>query len=106
MVSSQHRGNNWANRLSIVAVVVVRVVVVGVEVHVLGVVRVVRVERTRPIVAVRTCVVQLIVVAIASRRKPQLFFGNRLILTPKKIRWKFYSVNKLFYRTLAVTDCL
>ena len=62
-------GNNRANRRSNVAAVVVRAVAVGAEVHALGAARVVHVERTRPIEAVRACVVQYIAAATASRRK-------------------------------------
>ena len=55
--------------MPIVAVVVVPIHIVRIEVEVVGVVRIVRIERTRPIVAVRPCVVQITIVAIASSRK-------------------------------------
>ena len=48
-----------------VVAVVVRVHVVRIEVHVVRVVRVVRIERRRPVVAVGTDVVQVVVVAVA-----------------------------------------
>ena len=54
-----------ADALPVVAVVVVPVHVARVEVQVVGVVRVVRIERTRPIVAVGACVVERRVVAPA-----------------------------------------
>ena len=54
-----------SDRLSIVAVVVVHVVIVRIEVEFPRVVRVVRVERTRPVVAVRASVVELTVPTVA-----------------------------------------
>ena len=57
---------HWSDRLTIVAVVVVHVVVVRIEVEVPRVVRVVRVERTRPVVAVAASVVEAAIVAVAS----------------------------------------
>lgn len=55
-----------SDRLTVVAVVVVHVGVARIEVEVPRVVRVVRVERTRPVVAVAASVVKLIVPAVAS----------------------------------------
>ena len=60
---------NWTNTKPIVPIVVVPVHVAGIEVHVPRVVRVVRVERTRPVVAVAACVVERTVVAVACCRK-------------------------------------
>ena len=57
---------HWSDRLTIVAVVVVHVVVVRIEVEFPRVVRVVCVERTRPVVAVAACVVEIAIVAVAS----------------------------------------
>ena len=54
-----------SDRLTVVAVVVVHVVIVRIEVEVPRVVRVVRVERTRPVVAVAACVVETAFVAVA-----------------------------------------
>ena len=51
--------------MTVVAVVVVHVGVARIEVEVPRVVRVVRVERTRPIVAVAAHIVELIVPAVA-----------------------------------------
>ena len=62
---------DWADRLSVVAIVVVPVHVVRIEVHVVGVVRVVRIERTRPVVAVRTSIVERAFVHVT--RSGQLF---------------------------------
>ena len=56
---------HWANAKPIVTVVVVPVHIAGIEVHVPRVVRGVRVERTRPIVAVAACIVERTVVAVA-----------------------------------------
>ena len=50
-----------------VVAVVVRVHIARIEVHVVGVVRVVRIERRRPIVAVGAGIVEVVVVAIARR---------------------------------------
>lgn len=57
------------DRLTVVAVVVVPVPVGGVEVEVVRVVGVVRILRTRPVVAVGTDVVELIVPTIPTSRK-------------------------------------
>ena len=57
------------HRLTVVTVVVVPVPVVGVEVKVVRVVGVVRVLRTRPVVAVGASVVEVVVPAIASGRE-------------------------------------
>ena len=59
------RGPHCSDRLTVVAVVVVHVVVVRIEVEVPRVVRVVRVERTRPIVAVRPNVVEIAIPTVA-----------------------------------------
>ena len=68
MLGYTHRPNT----LTVVAVpVVVPVHVVGIEVEVVGVVRVARVERARPVVAVGAGVVERAFVAIASRRQEQ-----------------------------------
>ena len=70
-----------AHTLTVVAVVVVRVDVVRIEVQVTCVVRVVRVERTRPVVAVRTCVVERTIVAIPGSRQENALscFGSHLM---------------------------
>ena len=62
---------DWADRLSVVAIVVVPIHVVRIEVHVVGVVRIVRIERTRPVVAVRTSIVEVTIVHVT--RSGQLF---------------------------------
>lgn len=59
--------------MPVVAVVVVDIHIVRVEVQIVRVVRVVCVERTRPVVAVRTCVVERRVVAVARSGKEQTF---------------------------------
>lgn len=51
--------------MPVVTVVVVRVHVVRIEIEIVRVVRVVRIERRRPAVAVGTVIVQVVVVAIA-----------------------------------------
>ena len=56
---------NGPHRVTVVAVVVVHVGVARIEVEVPRVVRVVRVERTRPVVAVAACVVETAIVAVA-----------------------------------------
>ena len=56
---------NGPHRKAVVAVVVVHVGVARIEVEVPRVVRVVRVERTRPVVAVRASVVELTVPTVA-----------------------------------------
>ena len=62
-----------ANALAVVAVVVVRVDIAGIEVQVVSVVAIARIERTRPIVAVATCIVEARIVAITgSRQKPEI----------------------------------
>jgi hypothetical protein len=55
--------------VAIVAVVVVLVVVATVEVEVVRVVGVVGIERTGPVVAVRTVVVEVPIVAVAGGRE-------------------------------------
>ena len=56
---------HWPHGVSVVTVVVVPVHIAGIEVHVPRVARVVRIERTRPVVAVAACVVERTVVAVA-----------------------------------------
>ena len=68
---------NWTNTKPIVPIVVVPVHVAGIEVHVPRVVRVVRVERTRPVVAVAACVVERTVVAVACCWKQRESRGGR-----------------------------
>lgn len=60
-----------AHSEAIVAVVVVHVAIVRIEVEVPSVVRVVGVERARPVVAVGACVVELTVPAVASGRQEE-----------------------------------
>ena len=55
----------WANAKPIVTVVVVPVHTAGIEVHAPREVRVVREERTRPIVAVSACIEERTVAAVA-----------------------------------------
>ena len=62
---------NWTDGLSVVTVVVVPVHIAGIEVHVPRVVRIVRIERTRPVVAVRTSIVEVTIVHVT--RSGQLF---------------------------------
>ena len=57
--------------MSVVAIVVVPVHVVRIEVHVVGVVRIVRIERTRPEVAVRPYIVEVTIVHVT--RSGQLY---------------------------------
>lgn len=72
-----------ANRLTVVAVVPIRVVVVRVEVQLVRVARVV--DRGRPVVAVRTGVVEVGTIApTGGRKKNPPFFGNPLILMQKR----------------------
>ena len=77
---------NGTNGLPVVAVVVVHVAIARIEVEVPRVVRVVRVERTRPVVAVGPGIVELTVVAVAGsgqedttclRRRYCCFRGQR-----------------------------
>lgn len=74
---------NRADRLTIVAIVVVPVPVVRVEVEVPRVVRVVLVEGRRPVVAVRADIVGVRVVAIA--RRGEALSGSCLILVQEGI---------------------
>ena len=69
MSSEEASAQNRTNALTVVAVVVVRIDVSIVEVQVPRVVRVVRVERRRPVVAVRTLIVETRFVAVARRRQ-------------------------------------
>lgn len=55
--------------LAIVAVVVVRVDITGIEVQVVPVVGIARIERTRPIVAVAASIVERRIIAIARSRQ-------------------------------------
>ena len=73
---------DWPHGLSVVAVVVVPIHVARIEVHIPRVVRVVRVERTRPIVAVRTSAEQTANVAVTSSR--QVFCVSGTILFEAK----------------------
>ena len=57
---------NWTHSVTEVAVADVHVVIARIEVEVPCVVRVVRVERTRPVVAVAACEVEAAIVAVAS----------------------------------------
>ena len=57
--------------MSVVPIVVVPVHVARIEVHVVGVVRITRIERTRPVVAVRTSIVETTIVHVT--RSGQLF---------------------------------
>jgi len=66
--------------LPVVAVVVVEVVVVRIEVQVPRVVRVVLVERRRPIVAVGAHIVEVAVVAVTRRGKRNTLYRQSLIL--------------------------
>ena len=66
---------NRADRLTVVAIVVVPVHVVRIEVEVPRVVRVVLVERRRPIVAVVADIVKIRVVAIARSGKKTLLLS-------------------------------
>ena len=67
--SKKVSAGNRANALTVVAVVVVPIDVARVEVEVVGVVRVRRVLRRRPVVAVAAGVVEVIVPAVARRRQ-------------------------------------
>ena len=58
--------------MPVVTVVVVPVDIVGIEVDVPRVVRVVRIERRRPVVAVRTRIVEIRVVPVTGSRKERL----------------------------------
>ena len=69
---------DWAYRLSVVAIVVVPVHIARIEVHVVGVVRITRIERTRPVVAVRTNIVERS--AIHVTRCGQLPFYTSVVL--------------------------
>jgi len=78
---------NWPDRLTVVAVVVVRVVIAGIEVEVPGVVRIVRIERTGPIVAVTAHIVEVRIVTITGGRKETTeisYYGSHLILTDQR----------------------
>ena len=55
--------------LPVVAVVVVRVDIARIEVEFATVVGIARIERTRPVVAVRACIVERRIIAIARRRQ-------------------------------------
>ena len=77
--SAELRANS-SYRLTVVAVVVVPVPVAGIEVHVVRVVVVVRVERTRPVVAVTARVVEVVIPAVASGREEDAYeIGGHLI---------------------------
>lgn len=69
MSSEEASAKNRTDALTVVAVVVVRIDVSIVEVQVPRVVRVVRIERRRPVVAVRTLIVETRFVAVARRRQ-------------------------------------
>lgn len=69
MSSEEASAQNRSDRVAVVAVVVVRIDVSIVEVQVPRVVRVVRIERRRPVVAVRTLIVETRFVAVARRRQ-------------------------------------
>ena len=60
---------NRSHRSPVVTGVVVPVHAAQIEVQVIGVVAAARVKRTRPIVAVVACIVEIAIVAIARRRK-------------------------------------
>ena len=57
--------------IHLMRVVVVHAVIARIEVEVPRVVRVVRVERTRPVVAVAACVVETTIVAVARSRQEE-----------------------------------
>lgn len=57
--------------MTVVAVVVVRVVIAGIEVQIPRVVRIICVERTRPVVSVGTGIFEIRFVAIAGSRQAQ-----------------------------------
>ena len=109
---------DWADWEPVVTVVVVRRVdVATVEVEVTGVVGIVRVERTWPIVAVRTMVVEVIVVAVTrSRDVPTTVTwytqAGKCFLLQKpsaKLCWSYYSKSSLFLtrpKGPCKTDCL
>ena len=65
------RGTNRTHTDPAVAVVAVHVVVARIEEEAPRVVRVVCVERTRPVVAVAACVVETAIVAVAGGRKEE-----------------------------------
>lgn len=71
---------NRAHREPVVAVVVVRVRVAGIEVQVVGVVRVRRVLRGRPVVAVRTGIVEVGDVAVARCWQEQQACSDSLLI--------------------------
>ena len=77
--SAELRANS-SYRLTVVAVVVVPVPVAGIEVHVVRVVVVVRVERTGPVITVTARVVEVVVPAVASGREEDAHeFGGHLV---------------------------
>lgn len=75
------------HRLTIVAVVVVPVHIARIEVQVVSVVRVARIKRTTPVVAVRTRIIQTRIVAIARswQENVQKIYENHLFRRQKEL---------------------
>lgn len=108
MVSADNRPHT----LTVVAVVVVRVRAIRIEVEVVGVVRVRRVLRRRPVVAVRAGIVEVGVVAIPGSRHSQKAYSSLLILMIGGVPY-FFVLGRpsliLFFLTVSYyskADCL
>ena len=81
-----HLSGNGANCVTDVAHVVVPVRIARIEVQVVGVVRVRRILRRRPVVAVRAGVVEVVIPAVARRRQERHpLSGSLLILMRERI---------------------